>query len=683
MFDNISSQIGVKIHATPDVYDTGIILYVKNRPVAEILNKILQHFDWSMRREGTIYEVFQSEEAKRRERMEFQRWSLLPYRRAQRVLSTTLDKYSFQNQPDAVANLRRLREPFISGQGWIRMPTEEQSKEFHRYQILANPLTNISAKIYTELGDAELKELADGGRIVYSTSPHWYQHRIPARHFREFTHAISYIGKLMEHFRDKPNHDGFDLHDADILGIRYNGTLDLDDVREVKLIILSTGITTNAVYYRLPRFVVHVISKSGHATYWIDFRFDDYPGTKIRTVPPDSELSVLSNRAELDAPFVPAYRLPEPPKDSWGRGYRGEPRWLTELAPPRNHFQMSARRSKALQKIAMETGLSLIADNCEMADYSDTSYLFGKTARQILTEFCEEGSNTGMVSNGWITLRKPDRALLKASELAPLRSRELIERANSGNWGIGWIRTVTSLFSDRQYAGAYFGSLARIPRPLREQFEGVNRYAARFLATLSPAVLRSLQSGGKLIYSRLDPRQRAIISALIQRSESGEWGLRERQQSRIYDPTLRGLRDNVFRVRAPKGDPNWESDDWYNNRDCEAATLLPQGPPDDTIISFKSWWSSAIETKSNGYEYGVTSLEAAAQTARGMPGALYRPAFVEKCALIISLKKNLTIGAVFAIGQKPGTGEFVPAAKLPKPIADFLLADPVAGIRKQ
>ncbi|MCH8275151.1 MAG: hypothetical protein IH851_10210, partial [Armatimonadetes bacterium] len=547
----ISDLTDVELSVAKPLEDDLIILYVKEKPAAEVLKIIAEHFDWNWekRKDEDGYRLYQTSKQRKEEQRLLREQTLEPYLEMQANARKLLKEAEESDAAKLDQEVKDLEEQqrLMEGGGELY---RQLSRRLEWKWAQQDPWQLFAAAAFAGLTEDQLLELDTRSRIVLSYRPTPTQHRLRTGQ----KEALAALAMAEERWEKEA---------ADVLPEwrPLFGLFPPDQFGTFRVSFQRRWFGDGA---QLEHALVTVIGRDGTALAssrggraWAppwDPRDTAQPVVRPRNRLDDTEIDT-SRMVEW---MQPGPMLGQPVL--WGQTVQAfmQEGSTTDLLRVPGAF---------LCELADKAGINLISDAYDRHPPAMPTGIRGPTPAGALLDSMRRGP--WRLEGDWVKLRTADWALSRSATaprglLYSTRDRFVRQRGLT----LDQLADFVANLSDRQAvsAGAAFvGAGAFI-------FRGETAlYALRIWASLSPVQRNALRRGEPIAYASLRPPSMWLYGEAV-----------FRLTNTIYD----GFSE--ARGAEERADREWVLANWnyepYTFRDWEITQLLPSGPVSGSVF---------------------------------------------------------------------------------------------------
>lgn len=658
----VSDKTGVKLKASPNLSSDRLVLYSKGS-IRDTLAMIAAHFDWtwSIESDGTLMlrqsVQQQAEEAKNREEQilaPLLRWQLDCARDLSKA-STNLNNHSDLDQHIATRLAHR--------QTYGDIPVEDWNKQYEslNYQSAAfaskySPTQRLANEFAASLGRRELLTLANDGKAVSAYFNNAQQHPFNSAmkksmealarlldqlHNGEKSPEQSMLADILDTQMDREQYKASDAANAVLWVKIQEPTYPTTSTKRVSTSITLLDKETDPIYSRL---------------FWGNGK-SGIPSQPYKSSDnPDLRKELLGNTELTRA-------IEESSQDATGTFNR-----LTKFANSTATDHPARSLARLLTEVASAGGVQFISDCYDTVVWSNFIRLPISTVYSVVDTFAVRGDADWKYEGGWVScrtrywqLRRQDsvdtKRLLRIRDTMRLHPQSFDDFAtvfSTITWRQSWTPFVAELLAKNQFGYSRYDDLS-------------SYYTVKFWGQLSPQDRSQLASGQLIPYGSLKPTQRESIRLLVLHLDDERYhpyyGLTQQEEA------------DLAKLWPGYGGPRFSAD---------TTVLLPQGIPTDAKIGLTLKDDATLEIRHGEKMQSFLTEGQLAASIKNPQTSQHYQIFTDSSLRFRTASQTLFTLTIMCGPQKvfgtqrririPGTGDFVPYAKLPASIRESIEA---------
>ncbi len=658
----IAEKTGAKLKVAPNLQHDRVVLYATGA-VRDTLARIASHFEWTwtLESDGTLMlrqsAQQQAEEARNREEQ-----LLAPLLRWQQDCVRDLSKAStnLNNHPDLDQHIA-TRLAHVQTYGDI--PVEDWNKQYEslKYQSAVfaskySPTQRLANQFAASLGRRELLTLANDGKAVSAYFNNAQQYPFNSA-MKKSMEALARLLDQLHNGEKSPEQNMLaDILDTQMDREQYKASDAANAVVWVKIQeptypttstkLVSTSITlldkeTAPIYSRM----FWGNGKSGIPSQ--PYKSSDHPDLR-KELSGNTELSKAAEESSQDA--------------------IGTFNRLTKFANSTGTDHPAKALAHLLAEVASAGGVQFISDCYDTDVWSKFIRLPISTVYSAVDTFAVRGDADWKYEGGWVScrtrywqLRRQDsvdtKRLLRIRDTMRLYPESFDDFAtvfSSVTLRQSWTPFVAALFANNQLGYSRYDDLS-------------SYYTVRFWGQLSPQDRSQLASGHLVPYGSLTPAQKESIRLLVLHLDD--------ERYRPYYGLTQQEEADLAKLWPGYGGPRFSAD---------TTVLLPQGLPSDAKIGLTLKDDATLEIRHGDKMRSFLTEDQLAASIKSPQTSQHYQIFTDSSLRFRTASQRLftltIIGGpqrVFGTQRRiriPGTGDFVPYAKLPSTIRESIEA---------
>jgi hypothetical protein len=451
----LSKETGVSLTAHPSLSNDLVVLYAPNRPAAEVMKMLAEHFAWQWIKSGEGYVLRQTAPYEVQADAVIRDHALTKGRANVHEARDALKAWAQVNLRTEAQAVRRLEQARES-----KELSDEQEQALVKHANRLNSMGPFATRVSASVSDNEILDLSRR-RLVYAANPTPYQRRLTPTMSAALQELLANM-RLLQASMSASEKEQLRERGPTLLGV---------DTKEVAScrIVLSDPLTMEL--YLLDRDGFVLFGKSGYGGDTPSREWSDEASTRlVGDAVPDALTATVDGPGQvlMDESSEP-------------------------LRPVARHLTSSAKAA----------GVCMVADcfdlDAEHADWGQASSSLAAT--------CESWSGaTGRhwsYRNGWVTLRADDWRYARSLQLPRALLRDwLKEERDAGGFTFTRTAELLTRISPEQSVSRVVADLFNTPRELHE----VSMYL--FWNSLPASRRQSLMAGGAVTLGTL-PRASA------------------------------------------------------------------------------------------------------------------------------------------------------------------------------
>ncbi len=619
LIPSIGKQLNVALDPSASIKGDLIILYAKQKPAYQILQKIASHFGWEWQKSGEGYKLVQTEKAKKEEQAKLDEQLTAPYKQFQKTCKSALDDaaaFSDETLAKEIQNVQAQLEALsksgtaggVHGADDLDSPVWKAQQRLTYLRTLNNPIATLTRKVVAEMSPTDLRFVRDHERIVFSTLPTAWQRPFPEGVESQIAKAVTQASQQSE--------------DRRALSFERLRTFTPDDVKTVRVEISAKRSGADRSLNCERRFVLtaqdgSVLAESS------DYDYVSAPASPPQAdVPNDDRLTKQIDQSAFIAPF------------------RDDPKKMLELvgstaasaSKPDSKEDLLHLFGEKLTAIAEAADVALIADCYDAYVISNYYPLSKRTAKENLDLVGGRNLFRWNLSGDWIQLRSPIWQL-RRYETVP---REVLRKFNDGESfatvSLGTLIDVSTALNDAQVWSPIWVFVC--PSWWQNLFGSGLRpvYVLRAVAQMS-AIQRTEFIRGRPFYGReLPPTAAPFLNEVVYRTKWGN-GFVGSMDSPVAEPAEKEYVNREWNGLVPNADGTYSSSDIPKWKDFEITQLLPEGSTAGVLLSCKAIEVPGVIARLNTGYQKVMRVSSLANSERSHDPLGLNPNFFKPCTI--------------------------------------------------
>jgi hypothetical protein len=616
---SIGKRLNVALDASVSIKDDLIILYAKQKPAFEVLQKIAGHFGWEWQKAGEGYKLVQPEKAKKDEQAKLDEQLSAPYKEFQKTCKAALDDAAaFSDETltneiqKAQAQVQALSKGGTAGEiqsvGDLDSPASKAERRLKYLRTLHNPIATLTRKVAAQMSPADLRFLRDHERIVFSTLPTAWQRPFPEGVESQIAKAITQASAQNE--------------DRRALNFETLRTFTPDDVKTVRVQISAKRSGAERSLSCEPRLVMTAQDGSVLAEA-SDYDYVYPPAPPAQADVPNDER--LTRQIDQNSAIAPFRDDPKKMLDLVGST-------LASASKPDSKEDLLHLFGVKLTAIAEAADVALIGDCYDAYVLSNYLPLSKRTAKENLDMLAARNLFGWNLSGDWIQLRSPIWQL-RRFETVP---REVLRKFKDGESfatvSLSTLIDVSTALNDAQAWSPIW--VFACPAWWQNLFASGLRpvYVLRAVAQMS-AIQRTEFIRGRPFYGReLPPTAAPFLNEAVYRTKWDN-GFVGSMDSPTAEPAEREYVNREWNGLVLNADGTYSRSDTPKWKDCEITQLLPEGSTAGVLLSCKAIEVSGVIARlNNGYQK-VMRVSRLAESERAPDPLGLNPNFFKPCTI--------------------------------------------------
>lgn len=709
--EKLSQATGVRFEAAAAIKHTLIILYAKERPANEIIQKINANFKWEIQQEADTLRFVPTNEYKNEQRNLYNEAILKPYKEIKERAQKNIRELENLNRAVAKQLQKALEEKIDKlyeqmGENETNKELDEMIntlwKENEKLQEQINPAKLLVLKAFLSLSDQKLIELEARGRIVIAYRPTSAQLPMNQNVAKE---AEKFIQNLLDDIAEweqendpakyAPQPDEFIATNDEKSAIYYKDFVPtpphslkswtIDDVANVRIIFNEHRRATlsSALYAE-----VHILDRNGANIVQISAAVDpdQIQRYQYSAAPEDENIEINQQpKTTLDTSALPDFiKKPLEPTallkeittldNQDPTSVKTVFDILAKFLQVGNKIDPVATYGILLCELAESGKFSIVSDAHDM----HVSATFGKNipltnAAEVLHNLQQTTQQQWNAKEDWVTMRTdywPYQEAFNVPRETYFNFRDLYVK--QAGLSIDQIAALAHALTDKQLQSQCLAVMMMNAITLNDP---TLAYVYRMYHTLTPLQKQNLLENQTLRVGDISPIAASFLAEFLYRT--GEL----QENDRSYDPFDFTWLDTMGKEPESKY-KNWKEE--YEDRmiDREVTQIIPNGPTPATIIksnnqsgnslsmlmSFAGTPGLATTMNLRMVAYFLVSKEEDGGGMDVLPVNVketYRPATQQKLKLTFEISPHHVTSAFLHGGFSDPNGKFVPLESLP------------------
>jgi hypothetical protein len=659
LLTDVGEATGVKLSASNAIKQDRIVLYAEQRPAAETLQTIADHFGWTWQRNGSGFQLARTPQQEKAE-MAGARRALIsiydPWRsRAKAAMQEKAgphDQADYDAAIEANADLLARynaeyygNEPAVR-EKWIK---EENANEAKRATLARrlSPVWRLHDVLIANLTDEDFLDLDRSSKLVFSYAPTGWQRPLPPA-ARAAAEAM--VNQVAVESANRDRQPTSYERQRDLLVESYK-TFRAIDVATVRVVIKRDYLIDPGEYRFSPEVTIVLLDKTGAklSSKLVSERSDPTPL-------PAPKVDQNRPKDVLDEPIMATEELTAANASIDGRGYT-----LDECVALRAEFLKVGSKAtpltaeaKDLVEFAKAAHFNFVSDIFDRGEWLAGMPIPMSTPRAALDQLKKRLHWNWEFKDSWVKARAENWEFWRAITIRPSDIFAIRDKMVSEKGSFDATAEVALKISDRQTRDALFAAL--LPRSGGWQlgeWDLKPLYLARFWGVEPLEVRRRLLAGESLTFGSLPASARQYLSDFVFRHDQ-----------RDYETSIYGYGKEA---EIEKPDVDWMKQSWPDypsspkiEADYEPTQRLPDGVPMETLVSVHgSQGHALIVSNTRGWSMAMTeqmAITSGYYQTDSLRDYLVRPAVDDRMFFTLRFGENAAIGLeLSSISAVPGT----------------------------